>query len=167
MSAMSESGVDKLIRRRHVLYIEGYDPQGAEGYHDLFSRSFRRFLKYWPLKATVGELHVDSDDLAHWTIEAVGPNWQVSTRYDFLRQEQMIRANMAEPMWRQVPRALAWAANYLFTGTLVRIYRASLQYGLALTHFQFMLVWWLAASALGGWLTGWLVLKLIDGPLAF
>ena len=34
-----------LIRRRHVLYVEGYDPQGAEGYHNLFSRSFRRFLK--------------------------------------------------------------------------------------------------------------------------
>ena len=39
-----------LIRRRHVLYVEGYDPQGAEGYHNLFSRSFRRFLKNWPLR---------------------------------------------------------------------------------------------------------------------
>ena len=37
----------------------------------------------------------------------------------------MIRANMAEPMWRQVPRALGWALNYLFTGTLFRVYRAS------------------------------------------
>ena len=27
---------DALIRRRHVLYVEGYDPQGAEGYHNLF-----------------------------------------------------------------------------------------------------------------------------------
>ena len=38
----------------------------------------------------------------------------------------MIRANMAEPMWRQVPRALGWMLNYLFTGTLFRVYRASL-----------------------------------------
>ena len=99
------------------------------------ARSFRRFLKNWPLTTTIGDLQIDSDDLAHWTVDAAGPNWQVSTRYDFLRQEQMIRANMAEPMWRQVPRALGWALNYLFTGTLFRIYRASPQYGLALTSF--------------------------------
>ena len=144
-----DGNADALIRRRHVLYVEGYDPQGAEGYHNLFSRSFRRFLKNWPLTTNVSDLQIDSDDLAHWTIDAAGPNWQVSTRYDFLRQEQMIRANMAEPMWRQVPRALGWTLNYLFTGTLFRIYRASLQYGLALTTFQMMLVWWLVGFRVG------------------
>ncbi len=163
----NDGNADALIRRRHVLYVEGYDPQGAEGYHNLFSRSFRRFLKNWPLKTTVGDLQIDSDDLAHWTIDAAGPNWQVSTRYDFLRQEQMIRANMAEPMWRQVPRALGWMLNYLFTGTLFRIYRASHQYGLALTTFQMMLVWWLALSGFGGWLIGWLAMRFAGGPLAF
>ena len=39
-----------MIGRRHVLYVEGYDPQGAEGYYDLFARSWRRFLKIWPLR---------------------------------------------------------------------------------------------------------------------
>ncbi len=163
----SDGNADALIRRRHVLYVEGYDPQGAEGYHNLFSRSFKRFLRNWPLTTTVSDLRIDSDDLAHWTIDSAGPNWQVSTRYDFLRQEQMIRANMAEPMWRQVPRALGWMLNYLFTGTLVRVYRASYQYGIALTTFQIMLVWWLVGSALAGWLIGWLVMYLTDGPLAF
>jgi hypothetical protein len=163
---MSTNGSDALVRRRHVLYVEGYDPQGAEGYHNLFTRSFKRFLKNWPLKTSVGDLHLDSEDLAHWTIDAAGPNWQVATRYDFLRQEQMIRANMAEPIWRQVPRALGWAMNYLFTGTLFRIYRASHQYGLALTYFQLLLQIWLVASALGGWLIGWLAMRYLNAPLA-
>ena len=154
-----------MIKRRHVIYVEGYDPQGAEGYHNLFSRSFKRFLKNWPLKTTIGELKIDSDDFAHWDIEARGPNWQVSTRYDFLRQEQMIRANMAQPLWRQVPRALGWALNYLFTGTLFRVFRASHQYGLALVHFQLLLFWWLAFSALGGWLIGWLATRFVGAPL--
>jgi hypothetical protein len=164
--AMKTDG-DALIRRRHVLYVEGYDPQGAEGYHHLFSRSFKRFLKNWPLMTKISDLRIDSDDLAHWTIDAAGPNWKVSTRYDFLRQEQMIRANMAEPMWRQVPRALRWILNYLFTGTLFRIYRASHRYGIALTTFQLMLFCWLVLSGLGGWLVGWLVMWFIEGPLAF
>ncbi len=153
MSGTQDDG-SPLIRRRHVLYVEGYDPQGAVGYHRLFADSLRRFLKNWPLQAKAGELVIDSDDFAHWTIEAAGPNWRVETRYEFLRQEQMIRANMAEPMWRQVPRALHWTVDYLLTGTLDRVYRASHQYGLALSYFQMLMLLWLGASALGGWLVG-------------
>ena len=71
----NDGNADALIRRRHVLYVEGYDPQGAEGYHNLFSRSFRRFLKNWPLQTSISDMRIDSDDLAHWTIDAKGPNW--------------------------------------------------------------------------------------------
>ena len=97
-----------LIARRHVIYVSGYDPQGAEGYYRLFARSWKRFLTIWPLATKLGPLELDSEDFAHWIIEAAGPNWQVSTRYEFLRQEHMIRANMAEPMRRQVPQRRAW-----------------------------------------------------------
>ena len=163
MSAINDR--DALVRRRHVLYVEGYDPQGAEGYHNLFSRSFRRFLKNWPLKTAIGDLQIDSDDFAHWTIDAAGPNWQVATRYDFLRQEQMIRANMAEPMWRQVPRALWLHADFIFTGTLYKIYRASHRYGLALTYFQMLLQMALALSVIGGALAGWLLVRFAGAPV--
>src|SRR5258708_39970892 len=76
----------------------------------------------------------------------------------------MIRANMALPMSTQVPRALGWILNYLYTGTLFRIYRASHRYGLALTHFQILLIYWLAASAVGGWLAVWLVERVVFLP---
>ena len=65
---MPASGGDTLIRRRHVIYVEGYDPQGAEGYYRLFSRSFGRFLKNWPIESKIGELQIDSDDFAHWAL---------------------------------------------------------------------------------------------------
>jgi hypothetical protein len=160
------NGGGDIIRRRHVLYVEGYDPQGAEGYYNLFQRSFRRFLRNWPLRTEIGELQIDSEDFAHWDIAAAGPNWQVATRYDFLRQEQMIRANMAEPMWRQVPRALRWALVYLFSGTLFRVFRASHQYGLVLVHFQVMLIAWLALSGLGGWLAAHVATRSFGAPVA-
>ena len=141
-----------VIRRRHVIYVEGYDPQGAKGYYRLFDRSWARFLKVWPLKARLSELAVDSQDFAHWNVEAAGPNWQVVTRYDFLRQEHIIRANMAEPLLRQIPRALAWALDYLVSGAIFRVLRASPYFGLVLLYFQIMLIWWLALAAggLGG-----------------
>jgi hypothetical protein len=148
-----------VIRRRHVIYVEGYDPQGAEGYHGLFARSWKRFLKIWRLEARLGELQLESQDFAHWDVEAAGPNWQVATRYDFLRQEHIIRANMAEPMLRQVPRSLAWTFDYLVSGTIVRVLLASWEFGLALIHFQLMTIWALVLSIGGGWLIGRAALK--------
>jgi len=91
-----------VIRRRHVLYVEGYDPQGAEGYYRLFRREWKRFLSLRPIEAKLGELSLESDDIAHWTIDAAGPTWRATTRYEFLRQERLIRANMAQPMLRQL-----------------------------------------------------------------
>jgi hypothetical protein len=157
-----------LVRRRHVIYVEGYDPQGAEGYHSLFGRAWKRFLKIWPLQARVGELVLDSQDFAHWDIAASGPNWQVATRYDFLRQEHIIRANMAQPLYRQIPRAFGWALDYLVSGAIFRVLRASKEFGLALLHFETMLWWWLLVPVAGGFLLAHLATTYLGwpGPLA-
>jgi hypothetical protein len=141
-----------VIRRRHVFYVEGYDPRGAEGYYDIFRRSWKRFRGVWRCDGKLGELELDSELIAHWNIEAAGPNWHVATRYEFLRLEGVIAANMAEPMWRQVPRAIAWAAGDLLTGTTTRIFRAAWRFGLHLLYFQILLLLWLALALAGGWL---------------
>jgi hypothetical protein len=158
--------VADLIRRRHVIYVEGYDPQGAEGYYGLFERAWRRFLKIWPLQAQVGELVLDSQDFAHWDIAASGPNWQVATRYDFLRQEHIIRANMAQPLYEQIPRALGWGLDYLFSGAIFRVLRASWEFGLALIHFETMLLWWLALPLAGGWFVAHVATNYLSWPAA-
>jgi hypothetical protein len=154
-----------LIRRRHVFYVEGYDPQGAEGYYDIFKRSWTRSLKIWPLQAKLGALEIDSEFFAHWEIDASAPNWQVHTRYEFLRQEQFIRANMAEPMPRQVRRALWWTIDYLFSGAMFRVFRASWRYGLALVHFQILMLYWISLSAAGGAFVGFVLTHFFGVPV--
>jgi hypothetical protein len=146
-----------LIRRRHVIYVEGYDPQGAEGYYGLFERGWKRFLRIWPLEARLGPLELDSQDFAHWDLDTAGPNWRVVTRYEFLRQEHIIRANMAEPLLRQIPRSLAWTWDYLVSGALLRVLRASWEFGLVLVHFQMQVIWWVVLSVGGGVLTAYAV----------
>jgi hypothetical protein len=153
-----------LVRRRHVIYVGGYDPQGAEGYYRLFARSWKRFLTIWPLATKLGALELDSEDFAHWDIEAAGPNWQVSTRYEFLRQEHIIRANMAEPMMRQIPRAFAWTLDCLVSGALLRVLRTSWAFGLVLIYFQTMLMWWILLSVAGGGLIAYASAQYIDLP---
>ena len=153
-----------MIRRRHVIYVEGYDPQGAEGYYGLFARGWKRAAQIWRIDGKLGELKIESRDFARWDLEAAGPNWRVATRYDFLRQEHVIRANMAEPLRRQVPRALAWAFDYLVTGTLVRVLRANWRFGLVLIYFQSALIWWLELAAAGGWLSALAAERLLGLP---
>jgi hypothetical protein len=153
-----------LIRRRHVIYVEGYDPQGAEGYYNLFERAWRRFVKIWAVDGKLGGLQLDSADFAHWDVEAAGPNWRVTTRYDFLRQEQVIRANMAEPSRRQIPRSLAWTFDYLISGALFRVFRASWPFGVVLVYFQLSIIGWLVMSAGGGYLAALAALNYLDLP---
>jgi len=158
------NGDRTLIRRRHVFYVEGYDPQGAEGYYDIFQKSWKRFLKIWPLQTKLGALAIDSEFFAHWEIETSAPNWQVHTRYEFLRQEQFIRANMAEPMPRQVRRALWWFFDYLFSGTMWRVFLASWRYWAALVYFQMLMLAWLLLSLGGGAVAGFVLEHFLGAP---
>src|SRR5262249_43155153 len=165
-----------LIARRHVIYVGGYDPQGAEGYYRLFERSWKRFLTLWPLATKLGPLELDSKDFAHWDIEAAGPNWRGLAPHEVLRPEHIIRANMAQPMRRPnspppalalpfpLPRALAWTLDYLVSGALVRVLRTSWAFGLVLIYFQMMLIWWLVLSVAGGGLVAYLVAQYLDLP---
>lgn len=139
-----------MIRRRHVIYVEGYDPQGAEGYYRLFDRNCRRFCKTWPVTVKLGALELDDEEFAHWQVETSGPNWGVATRYEFLRQERFIRADLAEPMVRHIPRAVWWILTDCLNGTLLRIFHASWRFGLALAYFESLLLLWLALAALAG-----------------
>jgi hypothetical protein len=140
-----------VIARRQVFFVEGYDPQGAEGYYVLFARAWKRFLKVWHCEGRLGALELDAELFAHWDIEASGPNWRVATRYEFLRLEHALRERMAQPMWRQVPRAFAWVVDDLVTGTTARIFRASWRFALHLVCFQVLLALWPTCAALGGW----------------
>jgi hypothetical protein len=155
-----------MIQRRHVFYVEGYDPQGAAGYYGIFQSAAKRFQKLWPIAVDLHELKLDTDGLAHWDVETSGPNWRTSTRYEFLRLENIIRANMREPLWRQVPRALYWALDDLLSGTTFRIFWASWRFGLHLVGYQILLMAWIAASAAAGALAGVLAAQAAGLPVA-
>jgi pimeloyl-ACP methyl ester carboxylesterase len=138
------------VRRRRVLYVEGYDPRGAEVYHQLFERSCERFGKVWPVSLTLKPIEIASDDLAHWTVEMRAANWQVATRYDFLRLERHIRADMGGSLARQIRRALTWIIDDLVSGAQWRIFRASWRFGVHLLSVQLLFLTWLAFGAAVG-----------------
>jgi pimeloyl-ACP methyl ester carboxylesterase len=145
-----------LITRRSVIYVSGYDPQGPEGYYSLFGSQLKRACALWHTKFILGPLAIESADIASWTITMGGPNWQVITRYDFIRQENFINDNCAEPIIQQIFRAVRWMLNDLATGTTFRVFRANWQFGMHHLVLQLLLLSWIAASVAAGVLAGYI-----------
>jgi pimeloyl-ACP methyl ester carboxylesterase len=138
------------VQRRHVIYAEGYDPRGAEGYYRLFQRECDRFRREWPVALTLQPLEFDSDHFAHWRVAVRAANWQVATHYDFLRLERFIRSDMAAPMARFIPRTVRWIVDEFVSGALLRIFCAAPRFSLHLLYFQLLVLAWLALPAMGG-----------------
>jgi len=153
-----------VIQRRHIFFAGGYDPQGVDGFYGMFRSAVKRFLRFWPVKAEVDPPMIESDSFAHWTIEAAGPNWKTSTRYDFVRQEQIIRANLAESMVTQLPRALWWIVDDLLSGTTARVLRACWRFAAHHIYFQILLLIWIGVAIGGGWLAGATAMRFTELP---
>jgi hypothetical protein len=158
---MNEAARDRLddareisggaIRRRHVIYLSGYDPRGVQGYYELFRRTCDRFTRLWPASLTLQPLHIESDEVAYWDLALRGANWQVATRYEFVRMESFIRADMdGPPTARQALRALGWLGGDLISGAQFRIFRASWRFAVHLWWFQLLALGWVAAAAAVG-----------------
>ena len=146
-----------MITRRRVIYVHGYDPQGAQGYYGLFASQLKRASTLWRFNASLGELTIESPEIASWTIITSGGNWQVRTQYDFVRYEDLLDAELARPLWRQIGRALHWLFDDLVSGTAYRITRANFRFQLHFAATQAGLLVWLALSLGAGWLAGHLL----------
>ena len=145
------------VRRRHVIYVGGYEPRGARGYYKLFQRECGRFQRVWPVSLTIEPGEFDSEDFARWLVDVRTSDWQVSTTYDFLRLEQLIQSDMAEPMMRHILRSLGWIVGDLLSGAQFRIFRASWRFGLHLLFVQLVLLTWLELAVASGVLVAYVV----------
>jgi hypothetical protein len=153
-----------VVRRRHVIYIGGYEPRGAKAYCKLFERECDRFQRVWPVALTLKARDFDSGDLARWLVDARTSNWQVSVTYDFLRLEKFIESDLAEPAVRHVLRSLGWIVDDLVSGAQLRIFRASWRFGLHILFHELVLLAWLAVSSAMGGVVGYLVTDHLGSP---
>jgi pimeloyl-ACP methyl ester carboxylesterase len=153
------------IRRRHVVYVEGYDPLGTQWYFDLFRRTCERSQRIWPITLDLQPLEIDTAEFAHWDVDLRGSNWQTATRYDFVRMERFIRADMDQSTARQLIGGLRWCFGDLLSGTLLRIWRAGWRFVLHLLYFQALMLVWLAGSGAIGVLVGYTLSRYAAAPM--
>lgn len=155
-AAAREIGVG-AVRRRHIIYVAGYEPRGAIGYYRLLERECDRFRRIWPVSLKIKPAEFETEDIARWLIEVRAPHWRVSTAYDFLRLDKFIQSDLAEPLIRQIPRSLGWVIGDLVSGAQLRIFRASWRFGLHLLFVQSVLLFWLAFATAIGMTAGYVV----------
>jgi hypothetical protein len=119
-----------LIARRLVYHIGGYDfTMPVEAAHKRFVRELRRFERTWSTRATASDPVIGADQAA-WNVVTAGPNWNVETRYRFLRWDDLIAADGERPMWRRIPLALLAFVDFVAGGALLGYARTNWRYAL-------------------------------------
>ena len=131
------------IKRRLVIYVQGYDPRGLAEYYRMFRREHRKTCELYGLNGEVGRAESDRDRfITTWDATTSGKDWQVATRYMFLRWEDIIRKDFARPpLWKIVNMYRSYAAS-LLSGVIPRIIKAHWRFGLfTLYPFVLMTLW--------------------------
>ena len=129
------------VERRHVIYVQGYDPRGLAQYYRMFRTELRKFGQLYDLTATINRPQVAADgETAYWTIDTQASDWQTHTRYDFLRWEDLIQRDLAAPIWRTVFRSEQIFWGIIFNGILARFWKAHWRFALFIAYPHFMLL---------------------------
>jgi hypothetical protein len=139
------------VRRRLIIYVQGYDPRGLAEYYRMFRREFRRTCELYGL---TGNISGAQDDPRHfttaWDVTTNGDGWQVDTRYLFLRWEDIIRKDFARPAWWKIMQLYRVFAIGICNGTGIRLIRAHWRFGLFLFYPLVLTTVWLLLGAFVG-----------------
>ncbi|NDY92664.1 hypothetical protein [Ideonella livida] len=113
-AAAPESGP---VRRRQVLYVSGFDPQGPNHYHQLYQAEGRSqaALEGWTLE--VGPRRKRGPQAMGWTVRwQAGPDAPATdTQFDLLRWDDVVRAHWPRGRWGLMGR-IAYASWALWRG---------------------------------------------------
>lgn len=117
--------------------------------HGRFVRELRRFERTWAVSAASSK-PVVADDLATWQVVTAGADWRVETEFRLLRWDDVIQAEVAQPMWRRLPGGVLAFFDFLLAGAFGRYLRASWRYAMFFLY-PFLIF---AALVLSAWLGG-------------
>lgn len=164
MSTENAAAPAPRIRKRHVIYCQGYDPRGLAEYYRLFRSEYRKCCELYGLTGKVGKI----GDPRHpftttWSLDtqgrtADGQDWRVETTYDFLRWEDVIREDFQRPDWWKLLHGLRGFLGTVFSGTYFKIWKASWRFGLFVIYPSLVLL----SHLLWGTILGLLVAFLLS-----
>jgi hypothetical protein len=139
------------VRKRLVIYVQGYDPRGLAEYYRMFRREFRRTCELYGLTGKIGGVEDDPKPFtAAWGVTTSGDGWQVETRYLFLRWEDIIRMDFVRPPWWKIVHMYRTMGNIIYNGVVRRIMKAHWRFGLFVLYPLVLTTFWLLLGAFVG-----------------
>jgi pimeloyl-ACP methyl ester carboxylesterase len=139
------------VKRRLVIYVQGYDPRGLAEYYRMFRREYRRTCELYGLSGTIGRAENDPERfITTWDATTSGDGWQVETRYMFLRWEDIIRKDFARPAWWKIVHMYRVLVLGILNGGMLRILRAHWRFGLFILYPLVLMTAWLLLGVLAG-----------------
>jgi alpha/beta hydrolase family protein len=138
--------LSRMVRRRHIYHVAGYDPIDAGAQYRRFRRQLDVFQRTWNVAATLSEQSNDQSR-AWWTVQAHGGNWRVEATHEVLIWDDIVRADFRRSLPARLLDAARVYADFVATGTMFRYVAANPRYA----GFFLFPVLALALFALGGW----------------
>lgn len=140
------------VRRRHVFYIPGYDPEARTRYRHLFVRELNRHTRrFGEERRAVSEPQISPDGLAQsWTVAAPTGAPGAETAYDVLLWDDIVVRDFRRSRLVSVALLLAGTLHALAAGLLFRFYRLNWKYGNVIVYpFAMVVVLTLLSVFLG------------------
>lgn len=115
------------VRRRHVLYVPGYDPRDPGLYRRLAAFELRRFARLWGARVDVDRAHVADEAVpsVRWSARVAAGAARVEVVYETLRWDDIVAKDFARPLPMKILRGLVALGDTLVSGTLYRVARAA------------------------------------------
>ncbi|MGC1466669.1 MAG: hypothetical protein WA792_13145 [Pseudolabrys sp.] len=146
------------VRKRLIIYVQGYDPRGLPEYYRMFRRDYRKSCALYDIKGKISPPVNDPDRfITEWSMNTQGDDWQADTTYKFLRWEDIIRSDFARPIWWKILQMYRAFGATLLNGATLGILRAHWRFGLFVLYPMILMTLFI----FGGALVGALCMKLV------
>ncbi|MEH3117753.1 MAG: alpha/beta hydrolase [Methylorubrum populi] len=143
----------ETVRRRHVFYAPGYDPEARTRYRLLFVREWSRYTKrFGGGKREISRACLSGDGLVQsWTVSAPDRGEGAETRYDVLLWDDIVAADFARSRFVSVALLIVGTLHALVSGLLFRFYRLNWKYGNVILYpFAMVVLLGLLSILIGG-----------------
>jgi hypothetical protein len=125
------NGVPGPVKRRHIFYVPGYDPESGSRYRMLFVRELTRYAKrFSEPKRTITRATTNTEGTVQsWRVAAQPETEGAETTYDVLLWDDIVRDDFRRLRLVSVALLVAGTLQTIASGLMVRFYRLNWKYG--------------------------------------
>jgi hypothetical protein len=162
VQADSTHSLPRVVTRRRVFHVAGYDPIGAAWYR-IFKREVVTFTRTWNVASETSDLIPRSGTSnARWKVTTRAPNWHVETTYEPLLWDDIVLSDRSQPLTKRLSRSCLAFFDFVLKGAAFQYFKANWQYGIFFLYpFLWVFVFAVVAVAAGYWVASLLILATV------